>query len=490
MIGLVLIVLVLTAGAAAVSVALATRQFAESGRIAQGVTVTKVPVGGQTEQEATETVRAQWIGALPTEITLRANDAQWKAPPEKLGAKLGILQAVAKAARVGREGNAIEQIVARWRLRHSSVDVPVPVTVDERALRAALVEMAQEVNRQARNAAVKVGDNDEVSVEPEQVGVTLDVEASTRALATKLTDPTLTEATVVVKEEQPSVRAQDLSYLETVLGSYTTNFNPGQRNRTHNLALAAQVVDGTVIMPGEEFSLNRTVGPRLSERGYKEAPIFRNGEVVQDLGGGVCQVATTIYNAALFANLDVLERHNHGRVVPYVPTGRDASVYYGSADFRIRNSLGHAVLMLARVGGSTLAVKFIGSRADDTDVELVRSGVSTISHEVKEIEDPTLEEGKRVVDKKGHNGARATLTMRVKQPDGTWKSTVLHHDTYPAKTEVEKVGTKPKEGAEPPPAPPGAPGKPAKPGEPALPDWWTNPPADETAQPPGTDSGV
>jgi len=479
-IAVVAIALALIAGAAAVSVALATRQFAGSGQIAEGVTIAKVPVGGQTEQEAAETVRAQWVSSLPTEITLKAADIEWKAAPEKLGVKLDLEQAAANAERVGREGNAIEQLVTRWRLRHATVDVSVTCTVDQTALRAALAEMAQQVNRKASNASVRVTGADDVTIEPEKVGVTLDVEASTQALATKLTDPTLRDAPVVVKADQPSVTARDLAYLEKVLGTYTTHFDPGQTNRTHNLTLAAQAIDGTVLLPGQEFSLNTTVGQRLSERGYRTAPIFREGEVVQDIGGGVCQVATTVYNAALFANLDVLERHNHGRVVTYIPTGRDASVYWGSADFRLRNSLGHTVLMLARVGGGDLTVTFIGSKADDTDVELVRSGVSIIPHGVKEIKDPKLEEGKRVVDKKGHNGATATLTMRVKQPDGTWVSTVLHHDVYPAGTEVVKVGAEPKEG-EPLPGQPPGPGKPPQPAQPALPDWWTNPPTEEPA---------
>jgi len=123
-----------------------------------------------------------------------------------------------------------------------------------------------------------------------------------------------------------------------LMGTYSTEFNPLNLSRSKNLTLAAAALDGAVIGPGQVFSYNRTVGPRWPSRGYEKAIIYQNGEMVEDYGGGVCQVSTTLYNAAVAAGLQIVERHHHSLPVPYVPDGFDATVSYGTLDFRFRNS--------------------------------------------------------------------------------------------------------------------------------------------------------
>lgn len=152
---------------------------------------------------------------------------------------------------------------------------------------------------------------------------------------------------------------KDTAIKETVLGRYKTIFHPGEKSRTVNLKLAAAAINGQVILPGKTFSFNKTVGPRTRERGYLEATIFVSGKKEQGMGGGICQVSSTLYNAVLNSKLRVVERHTHSLPVTYVPTGRDATVSYGYLDFRFQNNGKRPVKIRAIVERNILDISFL-----------------------------------------------------------------------------------------------------------------------------------
>ncbi len=432
--GLALLVLATTVG-----VGLAARQFQDSGRIAPNVRVEGVLVGNATNAEATRLVLDQWAAKLPGEVALRWPGGIHKVAPDKLGAQRRIAAAIARAQQVGREGGVIRQVLTRMRLSHRGINVPVSTDVERRTLHAYLVALANRVNRQPRNADVEVS-GDEVKVVPGVAGLAIDVEAGARALATALKTPSLDVFQLPVKPLPPTISAADLQHLETVLATYTTHFRTWQKDRTHNLELAIKSLSRAVLMPGDTLSFNDRVGPRLLERGFREAPIFVDGEIEPATGGGVCQVASTVYNAALLANLDVTERHHHSRPVTYTPSGRDATVYWGQCDLRFRNTLKHPILVLGAIDDDAIIVRILGSREDKWEVEIVRSGVASVAHGTQEVPDPNLEAGKREVDKPGRDGARVSVSRVVKRGGKTVKREALHTDTYPAQTRVVRVG--------------------------------------------------
>lgn len=461
---IVLGVLIVTTLVTGLSLLTTARAFARSDQIARGVTIAGVNVGGKSQADAVETLHILWVPTLPDQIQLRYGQESVSMSPEELGAQLQLEQAAAAAYDIGREGGAIHQLTTLLRLRRQPQDVPVACEVDTVILRSVLVELSQDINRKPKNATVEVsGDN--VSVIPGEVGRSLDVDATQQTLSETLRDASVAEAELIVKTVQPAITKDMLANLDTVLARYSTPFNAGNRDRTHNLRLAIGLLNKTIVKQGEQFSLNGTLGPRLSESGYREAAIFVDGEVVPSTGGGVCQVASTLYNAALLANLQISQRRHHSRPVDYVPSGRDATVYYGQIDFKFVNNLKHPILILGSLDGNRLHVRIIGSRQDKYDVELIRSDVSTIPFEVKETPDPELEEGKKVVEKKGRNGTKVTLTRVVTKNGKQVSRQVLHTDTYRSQREEVRVGTK-KKPEEPPPTPDDAPDKPAASGQP------------------------
>ncbi len=475
--------------------ALSARAFAKGDQIAQGVSIAGVDVSRLSAPEAIELMQTRWVPTLPKQIRLTyagtaAQDDATGRPdtpdsppaaepseaaededcvslsPQQLGAELQLERAVQHAYNIGRQGNVWQQTITLLRLRQNGLDVPVTRDVDHSLLRTALLDLESTINREPRDALVEV-EGDDVQIVPGEIGRALDIDASHALLATALRNPRITNLDLVVETEKPSITEEMLAHLNTVLAAYSTPFNPGKVQRTHNLTLAIGIVNKTVVKPGQTISLDEAIGPRSTEHGYKPAPIFLKGEVVPSIAGGVCQVATTIYNVALLANLKINERHHHSRPVDYAPSGRDATLYGGQLDLKFTNSLKHPILLLGYTESARLHAKIIGSKEDDCDVELVRSGISTIPFTEKEQPDPELEEGKKEVEKKARNGTRVTLTHIVRKDGKEIERRVLHTDVYAPQTKIIRIGTKPPEepeepeqatiDTEPPPSP-GVPG--------------------------------
>ncbi|MCD6350721.1 MAG: VanW family protein, partial [Armatimonadetes bacterium] len=439
--GLYWTVLAVTGGVALVALALgfeATR-FRSGDRIAPRVFVEGVDVGGLRASEARELLSSQVLTRLPQEVLL-----QWPGGSEKLSrAELGVSPDVAHtvrlALRIGRREGLVKALAERLGLRRSSVVVPLQCHVDTEQLAQAVAQLAAKADRPPADARVTVQDG-RIVIEPEQVGVKVDVAATVEALRTVLANPHVDRVDLVVETQQPHILARDLQGFDEILGEYTTRYNQSQRGRSENLRLAASILNNTVLLPGDEFSVNERLGPRTVERGFKLAPTIINGEMKPTPGGGVCQIATTIYNAALLAGVKITERHHHSHPVPYVPAGRDATVYWGAQDFKFVNSLSHPLLLQIWADKGRLTVRLIGNHEDKRDVELVRSGVQWVSFAEKQVPDPSLKPGEKKVEKKGRKGLRVTLTRLFGKDGQVVKKEVLHTDYYPPQTRVVRVG--------------------------------------------------
>jgi len=439
------IVVILALGAVAL-LAVSMQQFQANDEIAANVRIAGIDVGGLTPSEAQARLESRLRSSLSAEVKLIHPNGTYTISREKLGVVTLLDEAVREAMRVGRAGSLLERMGTRLQLWRSGRDISIPVWFDQHRLRQTLEEIAAEIDCEPVDAQVRVTDDDQVEKVPGQIGVTLQIDKSQAAVKQALADPFQQTVTLVVLNQPPNISTEDLQDIEVVLGSYSTPFNPGQVSRSHNLRLAMSRINNTLLLPGEEFSLNETVGPRSVETGYRMAPIFSNNEVVPGIGGGVCQVSTTTYNAALLANMEMIERRPHSRPVPYCPAGRDATVVYGQTDMRFKNSLKHPVLILGGVKGNRLWVKILGKAEDDYDVKLIRTGISRSAYATKEVPDPELEEGQREIETEGRNGLRVTLIREVYTKDGKLvKRQTLHTDVYRAQTEIVRVGTKPTE---------------------------------------------
>lgn len=204
---------------------------------------------------------------------------------------------------------------------------------------------------------------------------------------------------------QPETTVADLEpqLYQDLLGTCSTNIS-GSANRVQNITLAAQFFNGAVLMPGEEFSYNGTVGSRQASRGFLPAPAYVSGQTVQEVGGGVCQGSSTIYLAALRSNLEITERYPHGYITRYVPDGMDATVYYGVKDFKFRNDTPFPLKIQGSVSGRTLTVNILGTKADNITVEMTNETVGTTGYNTVYKVDSSLPAGSSRVDVTPYSG--------------------------------------------------------------------------------------
>lgn len=183
-----------------------------------------------------------------------------------------------------------------------------------------------------------------------------------------------------------------------LLSEFSTKYYPSNKNRTTNLILAANKINGTVVMPGEIFSYNKIVGERTIEAGYKEAPIYVDGRVEDGLGGGICQITSTLYNAVLFANLDIVERSNHQFIPSYVNASRDATVVYGAIDFKFKNNRDYPIKITCSVSNGIANFKIFGLKsANDYEVQITSRVTGTTSNAIYSEAYKTLKQNGKII---------------------------------------------------------------------------------------------
>ena len=260
-----------------------------------------------------------------------------------------------------------------------------------------------------------------------------------------LENPDSSEYTVELKYTSPEITLEDLDVdiFPDLLSEFSTKYDGTNKDRTTNLELAAEKINGTILSPGEEFSYNLVVGERTIEAGYKEAKIYSNGEVVDGLGGGICQISSTLYNAVMFANLEVTERYNHQFVTSYVSEGRDATVVYGVKDFKFVNNRSYPIKILMSINSGVAKVEIYGIKEDvEYDISFDVELVSTIPYTVKYENTSSLDEGEEKTKQNGANGKIVNVYKVTKQNSKIISRTLISKDTYNAMQKIVLKGTK------------------------------------------------
>ncbi len=228
------------------------------------------------------------------------------------------------------------------------------------------------------------------------------------------------------------LEAQTFRDTLSTFSTYFTTLTENNYNRGINIGISANSIDGTILLPGEKFSFNEVVGPRTAKKGYRIAHIYVDGQIKDGTGGGICQVSTTLYNAALRANLEVEERHNHMFTVGYVPLGHDAAVSYGYADLVFTNTSSYPLRINAIVNPAGSITFSISCTNDypDLRVKLATKTISTTPFTVVYVNDNTLPQGVEIVADKGLNGYVVDTYMKVYNGDELIKEEKLHRSTY------------------------------------------------------------
>ena len=302
-----------------------------------------------------------------------------------------------------------------------------------------LEKIRNEIYKEAQDAYVS---KNPTKVHPHVNGVDFKISIEE---AKKIIQEDKEEYTIPLKITVPKKTINDLGEeaFPDLIATYTTRYDASNYNRSNNLSIAANKINGTIIMPGEIFSYNKVVGARTIEAGYKEAGAYSGGGVVQSVGGGICQISSTIYNTALLANLEIVDRSNHQFQTSYVAAGRDATVSWGYLDFKFKNTRTYPIKIVASAKNGVAKVSFYGIK-EETEYEVVIQSkiVSYIPYSVKYIEDSTLTQGKEVVEQSGHNGCKSEAYRILKLNGKVVSKTLLSRDTYDPMQRIVRRGTK------------------------------------------------
>ena len=277
------------------------------------------------------------------------------------------------------------------------------------------------------------------TVYPEEEGIDFDVEAAKTAITEEKE-----EYEIPLKITKPNKTVKDIGTeaFPDLISTFSTKYNAGNADRTTNLRLAANKINGTVLLPNEEFSYNAVVGERTINAGYKMAATHSNGAVVDGLGGGICQISSTLYDAVVMANLKITTRRNHQFVTSYVPAGKDATVVWGSQDFKFVNSRKYPVRITASVQGGVATVQVWGIKEDvEYDISIETKKIATIPPVTETIQDASLPAGQQKVVQAGSNGSKVEAYKVTKLNGQIVSTTLLSRDTYNAMKRIVRVGT-------------------------------------------------
>ncbi|HOJ76646.1 MAG TPA: VanW family protein [Bacillota bacterium] len=418
--------------------------FWSQGRIIPGVCVAGVPIGGLYREEAEKIIKEKIEPLLQKKVILSYKDRSFGVVLGAIGINPDYEATLNKVYELEANSSLFQNIRNWINFNRVSQDIKLQFKHNENTLDSFYRLLETTLAEEPVRAHVYVDVNGEVTFTPGKEGREVLREQLTGLLETAVSVKKTARIEIPVKLIKPALTANEIEKwsLNQVLGMYKTRYNPRLIDRSHNLKNAALAIDNVIVYPGQGFSFNTWVGPRLAETGYKEAPVVLNGKLVPGIGGGVCQVSTTLYNAVMLANLKVLKRQNHTIPSAYVPLGRDATVVYDGLDFMFENTLKTPILITAVVEPPYVRVAILGEKTDWESVSFKTETLATYPFKVKEIKDPTLESGKRVKESDGRKGYKVALYRIITYKDGTTKKTLENISIYPAQPEEYKVGTK------------------------------------------------
>jgi vancomycin resistance protein YoaR len=406
-----------------------------------GVSVEGVDLSGYSLEEATEVLAVWQEGRHKQSRVLYFAELKDKLEADRIDFQVDVTDALATAWAYGRQGSYWERLLKIRIGTQNTYTISVKSNYNELKLNQYIGQWQSKIDRPASNATFSMRTGEMI---PDQQGYKLESEILRQLIigAFKKSEEAL--VLVPVTKSYPKVTVDDLATagIREPISVYTTVFNNKDINRTTNIKLAAWKANGHIIYPEDVFSFNEIVGPREKDFGFKEALEIVDGEFVLGVGGGVCQLTSTLYNAVILANLDILERYNHSKVLSYVPLGRDATVAFGSLDFRFVNNTRLPVMIVTEVNGNELIVGVFGRDPIREKVEIIAVNQEDIPPVMITEKDDDLYVGETKIEKTGKPGVALTI-MRVVRSNGQMiKQEILSKDRYQGEEGLLKVGTK------------------------------------------------
>lgn len=329
--------------------------FYDDGRMKENVYIENIHVGG-LKKKTVEMLFAPFISSFAGKINVSAGGVTQIVSYDELELYPDYLLAVEKAYNIGREKSILQRMKSLYEAKKFGVYIKVHWTWNEQKAAQIISRIADMAYYPPKSAEIIIGDNEEIIITESYPGLAVNNEFSLDNA--DLSQIACGKWQLKTESIPPALSAETAAAwkINGKLASYKTEFNSSQLERTKNITLAASHLKNILLMPGEEFSFNETTGPRTAALGYQQAYIIKNNKFELGIGGGVCQVSSTLYNAVLKAGLPVTERFPHSLPVSYVPEGKDAAVSYGIMDFKFLNELDVPIVIDSKIVANKLQI--------------------------------------------------------------------------------------------------------------------------------------
>ncbi|MCR4442031.1 MAG: VanW family protein [Peptococcaceae bacterium] len=418
---------------------------ADEGRVIPGVFFNGCPLGGKEREEVLAVVEEvnERMAGCPVIMELPGGE-KIETTYREMGLGIDAEKVWQEAFFLGRSGKWWNDIWTRWQTGRKGTQVPLVLQLDREKALETLNRLTAPWFRAPREASLVIKPDDKVEITPHEYGRDVDKEAALLALEEKIKANPGAAIYVALKfsEIRPAKLQSDLEAygITGLVSKHSTQFNTARLNRTHNIQLAAKALDYCFVFPGQVFSFNEVVGPRTKESGYDEADIILQNELVPDIGGGVCQVSTTLYNAVLKAELEIIERTPHSLIVPYVSPGLDATVVYGFRDFKFRNSGECCLVIKTEIYQGNLTVKIFGEAKTGRRVVLKSFKEKEIPPGTIYRDDPQVPQGQYILERAGEPGYVYRVERFVYDAQGSLlKKEFISRDYYPPVDRIIKT---------------------------------------------------
>lgn len=412
--------------------------------ISQGVYIADIDVSGMTQEEASSAVDAYMADLASSTITFKVDTHNIDVKASDLGILCTNMEVVQEALEFGKKGNIIQRYKALKDIEKEPKKYDLEITFDDTKISAIIEERCSAYDVEAKDASLK-RENGSFVITPGQNGVGVDVASSAAMVSDYLNNSWEREDASIDLEAtilEPKVTEASLKEVKDVLGTFQTSYTSSGASRSANVANGAKLIDGTVVMPGDTFSTYDTITPFTEENGYYPAGSYLMGKVVDSIGGGICQVSTTLYNAVLRAELDIAERHNHSMIVGYVDASEDASISESAGkDFKFVNSTDYPIYIESIVAGKTITFNIYGkeTRESNRTIEFVSEILETTEPVgAKYSIDNTMLFGQQRQTQSAHTGYKAKLWKHI-YVDGK-ETDVVEVNTSVYKAEPAYIG--------------------------------------------------
>ncbi len=404
--------------------------------------INNIDVGKLTKEEALEKIRKVLEPSIEdVYISLKVDEKVWKLNYSDFNYTYDYMNAVKEAYSIGRGSNFLFNIKEAIFSRINRTNIKLSFSYEANYINTLLSNIAKEVNQKAIDATIKM-EAKKFVITDEKLGKELDQKKSYDLIIESIENNKISLIDLPLQTTDPEIKSSDLAVIKDKLGEYTTKFNAGDSDRSYNILLATKSVTNVLVKPGQVFSLNKTIGPRLESFGFKTAKVIINNELVPGIGGGVCQVSSTLYNAALLSDLKIVERRNHSLPSSYISLGRDATISGDYIDLKFQNITNYPIYIYGELKGGAVTFSIYGK--NDTpgrNVKIITEVISKKQPQMKIIEDNTLMEGVEVIEKKGQTGYVVKSYRVVSENGKEIKREALYTDTYRLSNGVKRVGT-------------------------------------------------